>query len=114
MIGPHEGMERSENWTLATRYRRDFFGSPKDATRIKLRIIENYLKPWAAKLGSARSGGRIWIVDGFAGKGAFDDGTPGSPKLILEAARSVLEAKRKYRIGCLFVEKDARNSPALN
>lgn len=59
-------------------------------------ILRRYVTPYAAMVGSRSAGNRVAIVDGFAGRGRYDDGTPASGELILKAAekasRAVVEA----------------------
>lgn len=68
-----------------------FHGEPvRERTKIKLKILEWFLKPWIAKLGTyARKAGQseIWFVDLFAGQGELVDGSAGSS---LIAAKSSL------------------------
>ena len=42
-------------------------------------ILEYYLIPAVAKLRHASRDGRVVILDGFAGRGHYEDGSPGSP-----------------------------------
>jgi hypothetical protein len=94
---------------MPSKYRSTFFDEPREASRIKLRLLEKYLVPWTAKVGSTAPGGRLCVVDGFAGQGDYDDGTPGSPRLILDQARAA-GREYGYRIGCVFV--DMKNAHA--
>ena len=96
-------------------HRSVFFDEPKQESLIKLRILEKYLVPWSAKIGSASVGKTIWVVDGFAGPGIYDNAasTPGSPKRILDRAQQVANQDKPFRIGCLFVESDRQRWEAL-
>jgi hypothetical protein len=85
---------------MPSKYRTTFFDEPREASLIKLRILEKYLTPWTSKVGSAAPGGRLCVLDCFAGRGDYLDGSPGSPRLILEHAGTA-----RYEIGCIFVEK---------
>jgi three-Cys-motif partner protein len=97
------------------KYRSTFFDEPKEESLIKLRILQKYLVPWSAKVGSASVGKTIWVVDGFAGPGTYEnvEGTPGSPRRILDQARKVAIQNRPFRIACLFVEKNRRHWETL-
>ncbi|MFJ8997238.1 three-Cys-motif partner protein TcmP [Streptomyces sp. NPDC102359] len=59
-------------------------------------ILRRYVTPYAAMVGSSSPGHRVAIVDGFAGRGRYPDGTPASGELILRAAakasRAIVEA----------------------
>jgi three-Cys-motif partner protein len=63
-----------------------FWETAKDWSQRKHLIIGYYLTPAAAKLRAASPDGRVVILDGFAGRGQYDDGTPGSPVLIGQLA----------------------------
>ena len=92
-----------------------FFDNLRDYSEIKLRILGRFLVPWAAKLGSlaVRGNGVIWYVDGFAGKGRYDDGGEGSPLLGLRRAKHTQIEKRSYELACFFVEKRRNNWESL-
>jgi len=90
---------------------RDFFVRKQSWSMIKDQLLGAYLKPYLEKV-SHRSG-RILIADCFAGKGRFDDGSPGSPLLIADAVRSTFgdKAMEAARVVCMekryFRELDA-------
>lgn len=90
-------------------YRDTFFDEPREASLIKLRLLEKYLVPWTIKVGSTAPGGSLCVVDGFAGRGDYADGTAGSPRLILDRARSA----DSRRVACVFVEKKGANASKL-
>ena len=48
-----------------------------------------YLPPATAKLRRASPDGRVVILDGFAGRGRYEDGTPGSPVHMGQLANTV-------------------------
>lgn len=64
----------------------DFFRTAEDWSRRKHLILDYYLTPAAAKLRRVSPDGRVVILDGFARRGAYEDGTPGSPVLMGQAA----------------------------
>ena len=92
-----------------------FFDNLRDHSEIKLRILGKFLVPWAAKLGSTsvRGSGVIWYVDGFAGKGRYEDGGEGSPVLGLHRARLTQIEKRRYDLACFFIEKQRNHWESL-
>jgi hypothetical protein len=63
-----------------------FFTSKRAAAVFKHAILAKYVVPFAAKAGSTSTGKRVVAVDGYAGAGRYEDGEPGSPSLIAEAA----------------------------
>jgi three-Cys-motif partner protein len=83
----------------------DFFEKKKDWSLLKDQIIGNYLKPYIAKILSTRK--PLVIVDCFAGKGKFSDETFGSPLIIAEHIKTVLESDSysNKMIKGVFIEK---------
>jgi three-Cys-motif partner protein len=79
-----------------------FFGKPQPAAVLKHEILRRYVVVFASKTGS-QSAGRVGYVDGYAGAGSYEDGTPGSPALMIEAATTI-GAFRQIRMS--FVESD--------
>lgn len=79
-----------------------FFESKRAAAVLKHAILDGYVVPFASKTGSASRAKRVVIMDGYAGAGRYEDGEPGSPALIVEAARKLPDRT----IECYFVEKD--------
>jgi three-Cys-motif partner protein len=74
----------------------DFFADPKWASVAKVEILQKYLRPFSYKLGSRSP--RLWLVDGFAGAGAYRPDSEGrvqdgSPRAAGKLARE-LELKR--------------------
>jgi three-Cys-motif partner protein len=62
----------------------------------KHKILGTYVMPFAEMTGSKASGRRVVILDGFAGRGRYPDGSPASAELILKtsanAAQAVIES----------------------
>lgn len=81
-----------------------FFESKRAAAVLKHAILKGYVAPFAVKTGSTSVDHRVAIVDGYAGAGRYDNGEPGSPAIIAEAAR--LPVLRDRKLECLFIEKD--------
>lgn len=100
----------------------DFFAEPKARSLDKLGLLRDYLKPLSYKLGSAcgprRPWKHVWIVDGFAGTGAYEPDAggrrqDGSPLIAAKWARQ-LQADRGYPIvRCINVERDYENFAEL-
>src|SRR5207253_7863364 len=53
--------------------------------------------------GYSSAGGRVGYVDGYAGAGAYDDGSPASPTLALATAEALAGVRDMQ---CYFVERD--------
>lgn len=80
----------------------NFFKKLRDTSEIKLRILNKFLVPWCAKLGSIRQ--RLWYVDGFAGPGRYEDGAEGSPLIGAKMAADIQARGRAYSLNCINVE----------
>src|SRR3954468_24819385 len=72
-----------------------FFESKRAAAVLKHAILTGYVAPFAVKTGSTSVDHRVGIIDGYAGAGRYDNGEPGSPAIIAEAARSPALRDRK-------------------
>lgn len=78
-----------------------FFVRRKAAAAFKHGILAQYPPVFLAKAGSVTNG-RVVFLDGYAGEGRYEDGSPGSPLLFVEAARTKLDR----RVTGIFVEQD--------
>ena len=72
-------------------------------TRVKHELLDKYLGGWLPILG--RWHARLVIVDGFAGRGQYNDGSDGSPVIILRKAQELVSAGRVKEVVCGFVER---------
>ena len=66
----------------------DFFKVKKPWSEVKDELLRHYLKPYFQKILHTRRA--IVYVDCFAGKGAFEDGNPGSPLIALHTIQDCL------------------------
>ncbi|MFV2178003.1 three-Cys-motif partner protein TcmP [Actinomadura sp. LOL_016] len=73
-------------------------------------ILRQYLPRFIAMPGSTASGGRLVVLDGFAGRGRYPDGTPASAELILRAIRSFRNSRD---VSAVFVERKPDNFAEL-
>jgi three-Cys-motif partner protein len=64
-----------------------FWKTQEDWSRRKHLILRYYLKPAAPKLASVSHNSSVFVIDGFAGRGVYEDGSPGSPIHMGELAR---------------------------
>ncbi len=87
-----------------------FFEEPQGAAVFKHALLRQYLRPFVSKTGS-RSGRKVAYLDAFAGAGAYDDGSPGSPQLALATAEALSEIRE---LRCVFVESDKANFERLS
>lgn len=90
--------------------RMSFFEEPQGAAVFKHALLRAYLRPFVSKTGS-RSGANVAYLDAFAGAGAYEDGSPGSPHLALATAEA-LSGMRELR--CYFVESEKGNFERLS
>ncbi|MGO4635032.1 three-Cys-motif partner protein TcmP [Streptomyces sp. 2RAF24] len=88
-----------------------FFVSKKAAAVLKHAILDKYVVPFASKVGKYARDGRVVYLDGYAGPGRYDDGTPGSPALILESAAAIADFRK---LDCYFIEKNRKNFHSLS
>ncbi len=65
----------------------DFFKEKKEWSKIKDDILGFYLKPYFTKIQHTKKD--TVYIDGFAGKGIFDDGTIGSPLIAYNVYRDI-------------------------
>lgn len=87
----------------------DFFQEQKDWSKRKLSIIQSYLASFTKILGSSTTQSCVYYVDGFAGRGIYNDGSKGSPLLAAELARKYRNQQKKYQLNCINVEADSEN-----
>ena len=82
---------------------REFFKEKRDWSIFKDDLLKNYLIPYFAKLLATRRD--IIFIDGFAGKGKFEDGTNGSPLIVKDAIYTALsQTKYATRIHPYFID----------
>ncbi|ACG71839.1 hypothetical protein AnaeK_0600 [Anaeromyxobacter sp. K] len=95
----------------------------REQTYLKHRVLQEYLRPWAHKLGSfARyKATKLWYVDCFAGpwKSADDELSDTSVAIGLAELRNAANTWReqgghKVDLGAIFVEKKERSFAALS
>lgn len=82
-------------------------------TKAKLEIVGRYLDGWYPTL--SRWNGRVLFLDGFAGRGRYNDGTEGSP---LVALRHLLDHRyfpqmRRREFVFFFIEANSDNAASL-
>jgi three-Cys-motif partner protein len=78
-----------------------FFVSKQAAAVFKHKLLRVYFPKFAGKVGAYEADKRIVYVDTHAGRGAYDDGTFGSPLLVATNAAGMT----KRRVDCVFIEK---------
>lgn len=91
----------------------EFFDTREDWSRRKHLILEHYLQPATAKLRRVSPDRRVIILDGFAGRGRYEDGTPGSPVHMGQLADKVRSWQDPVDLRILNIEADPDNHTEL-
>lgn len=73
-------------------------------------ILSKYMLPFVAMVGSASSGRRMVVLDGYAGRGRYRSGEPGSAELILRVIKNFRDSRQ---VLAYFVEKEPKDYGAL-
>lgn len=83
-----------------------FFATKSEWAVLKDALLEEYLVPYLQKILATRK--PLLYIDGFAGKGKFDDGAVGSPLIACNCIESALERTTipNARIDALFIEPE--------
>jgi three-Cys-motif partner protein len=81
----------------------NFFEQKREWSLLKDQILDEYLTPYLAKILHTKRPTRI--VDCFAGKGRFDDGTDGSPLIIAKHIASELARNPTSDLRGIFIER---------
>lgn len=83
----------------------NFFKTKKTWSNYKDKILSLYLKPYFQKI--MKSPNRTIYIDGFAGKGKFDDGALGSPLIVRDLIKEVERNSvvKQQKIFPVFIEK---------
>jgi three-Cys-motif partner protein len=74
---------------MGKKHRNDHFAEFRGHTALKHGVLDRYVKAWIQILKKSHS--KIWVIDGFAGKGKDDTGRPGSPLLLARSAAQLRE-----------------------
>ena len=85
-----------------------FFTRKQAAAVLKHGVLSRYPRVFASMAGKGQS--EVVLFDGYAGPGRYDDGSPGSPLLAVEAARSTSSFRN---VRCVFCEGDIDSASNL-
>lgn len=83
-----------------------FFAHQKPAAVLKHGILARYAIYFAGRAGSRTKG--VAFIDGYAGEGRYEDGTPGSPLLLASQAKGAAKFGRDVRLAFVEADKDRR------
>lgn len=81
----------------------DFFEKKREWSKIKDQILGHYLTAYLGKI--VRTGRATRVVDCFAGKGRFGDGSPGSPVIICDRIAEALGRSPHADLKAVFIER---------
>lgn len=93
-----------------------FFQQKQPAAVLKHALLREYAKVFASAVGSRDRSRPVWVVDAYAGAGAYEEADPegnhpdGSPLILLKMAESFA---RTQRINSIFIESKAQAASAL-
>lgn len=92
----------------------DFFKVKKDWSRVKDTLLRSYLPVYFSKV--IHTGKPIVYIDCFAGKGKFDNGEDGSPRIALRERKLALERSRygSAKIDMYFIDPAYANELQTN
>ena len=91
-----------------------FFEEQTDISEIKARIVSKYFDAWASVMSGAVSrqlDKRIGYIDLFAGPGAYRDGKPSTPLLVLQSA--IKQPRVSSSLVAYFNDGNQENADAL-
>lgn len=88
-----------------------FFGQRNAQAVLKHGVLARYAHYFAGRAGKATQG-RVVFIDGYAGEGRYQDGSPGSPLLLASQASRVEMFGRDVKL--VFVEQDDDRRAQLN
>lgn len=86
-----------------------FFTRRQAAAVLKHGVVSRYLPVFTTMAGTGAD--EVVLLDGYAGPGRYEDGTAGSPLLLVGTARKTSQWSRTAR--CLFCEADIDNATDL-
>ena len=88
----------------------------KRHTQVKHDILSTYLERWASTLSGGRARARVALhyVDGFAGRGKYREGEPGSPLIAMQIGQRLHEYRSgNLNLSCYNVEQDLQHFQSL-
>lgn len=100
---------------MGQKERDDFFNNQMEHSKAKLSLLKNYATVWMRKVTLGTPQKSCVIIDTFAGTGYYDDGSEGSPIILIKAAMKYCEQAFQENgidfeeVMLIFVEKDENN-----
>jgi three-Cys-motif partner protein len=81
----------------------------KPQSFFKHALIEQYILPFVTMVGRWAPDNRVVVVDGYAGRGRYEDDTPGSGEILLQSA----ERTRSSDVDVFLIEKSRQDHSVL-
>jgi three-Cys-motif partner protein len=89
-----------------------FWEQPELPSVFKHTLLDKYVPQFAGMTGSRAQARHVVFLDGYAGRGRYQDGSPGSAERILKIAQQQ-GAKGTVAWTCYFVERDENDAAQL-
>lgn len=77
-----------------SKYDKEFYKEKRIWSKVKDELLGCYLKPYFSKMLTGQN--HVVYIDGFSGKGKFDDGSFGSPLIALKNFEESLDRFKKF------------------
>ena len=97
---------------MATGVGGEYWGEQGLPSVFKHTLLDKYVPQFAGMTGSRSADKRVVFLDGYAGRGRYEDGTPGSAERIMKIAQHQF-ANSNLAWTCFFVEQDVDSALAL-
>jgi hypothetical protein len=91
----------------------DYWAEQNLPSAFKHTLLDKYVPQFAGMTGSRSTEKRVVFLDGYAGRGRYEDGTPGSAERIMKIAYHQF-ATANLAWTCYFVEQDDESAAALD
>jgi len=84
----------------------------EEHTKVKHQILEKYIRSWISILSSRNE--KMGYFDCFAGRGVYNNGEPGSPIIVMNAAQEQIDRLSNLKkFNCAFIENNKGNFVSL-
>lgn len=90
-----------------------YWEGPNLPTVFKHTLLDKYVPQFAGMTGLKTKQKRVVVLDGYAGRGRYEDGSPGSAERIMRIAHHQ-QTRNELAWTCYFVEQDPESAAALH
>lgn len=98
---------------MATGAGDEYWDEPNLPSVFKHTLLDKYVPQFAGMTGSRSTANRIVFLDGYAGRGRYGDGTPGSAERIMRIAQQQF-ATARLAWTCFFIEQNDESAGVLS